>query len=134
VVSPAAALPAIAAPSRPAEPPRSMVAAAAPAPRPAPRPPAPRPHDIAALPPVSAPAPAAGMAAHAAAPLRRAPELRAPELRTVAAPTLAAIRQEPPASSALGSALGGNRPLLAPPVPFGSAHAATISGPGTGYR
>ncbi|WP_431272582.1 hypothetical protein [Dankookia sp. P2] len=29
---------------------------------------------------------------------------------------------------ALGSALGGGRPLLAPPVPFGSANAATLGG------
>ncbi|MFZ4410127.1 MAG: cell division protein FtsL [Paracraurococcus sp.] len=92
------------------------------APRPAPR----QAPEVAALPPIAAPsraAPPAPMVAHAApAP---APTLRPAITQVAVAP--APRLSEPPVVS-LGSALGGGRPLLAPPVPFGSANAATLGG------
>ncbi|MCO6420040.1 hypothetical protein JYK14_28370, partial [Siccirubricoccus sp. KC 17139] len=56
-----------------------------------------------------------------------------PAPRHAPAPTqlVAAPRPaEPPVTSLGGSLLGGSRPMLAPPVPFGSAHAATLNGGG----
>jgi hypothetical protein len=135
----------------PAEP-RTAVADIARASAPAPRPrPASRPTtDVAALPPIAAPRPAMPVVASAAPPAARrtVSSLGAPMVTQVA--TAAPRRAEPaPAAvgrsslggasvggSALGgsplggSALGGSRPMLAPPVPFGSANAATLNGGG----
>jgi hypothetical protein len=102
----------------------------APAPRPALR----QAPDVAALPPVAAPVrPAVAQVAPRAPALAQvAPRPPVPAVRpavtqvtTAAAPRIA----ESPAVS-LGSALGGGRPMLAPPVPFGSAHASTLNGAG----
>lgn len=91
----------------------------------APRPvahPAPRPNTVvAALPPIAAP-----VAAAAAAPVRPA------VTRVAAAPAPAHVTEAAiPLGSALGSALGGGRPLLPPPVAFApSANAATLGNAG----
>ncbi|GGC39320.1 hypothetical protein GCM10011504_17200 [Siccirubricoccus deserti] len=120
--------------------------APAPRPRPASRPAT----DVAALPAIAAPRPAMPVVASAAPPpaRRTVSSLGAPMVTQVA--TAAPRRAEPaPAavgrsslggasiggsslggSSLGGSALGGSRPMLAPPVPFGSANAATLNGGG----
>jgi hypothetical protein len=101
--------------ARIAPPPRLV--AARPAPRQAP--------EVASLPPIAAPSrPAmAPVVAHAAPP--PAPTLRPAVTQVATAP---APRMTEAPVIALGSALGGGRPLLAPPVPFGSANAATLGG------
>ena len=121
--------PATVAVARPAEP-RASEAAPRPAlvdlaritlPRPVPRPvtplPAarPAPSELAALPPVASPPPTAPRAPVTQVAAASRPALVEPP-RAVAAGTFAS-----------GSALGGGaRPMLPPPVPFGSAGAATL--------
>lgn len=89
-------------------------------PRPAPR----MAVSIAPLPPVSAPAPRR-MVTQVAATVEPRPVATPP-------PDLGAPRRTIQGfgvqSFAAGSALGGGRPMLAPPVPFGSAGAATLGG------
>jgi hypothetical protein len=101
--------------ARIAPPPRLVVA------RPAPR----QVPEGAVLPPIAAPSrPAmAPVVAHAAPP--PAPTLRPAVTQVATAP---APRMAEAPVIALGSALGGGRPLLAPPVPFGSANAASLGG------
>lgn len=132
----AAPRPAPAEVARPAPPPRPAPPAAT-APRPAAR-----ATELASLPPVAAPvravpaavrtalAPTVGRSAPLAAPV--APPALRPAVTQVATAAPAMPRPVPAEASAiaLGSALGGSRALLAPPVPFGSANASTLAGPG----
>lgn len=100
--------------------PAPVAASRAVQPRPAPRMAA----NVAPPPPVSAPAPRR-MVTQVAATVEPRP-VAAP------APDLGAPRRTIQGfgvqSFAAGSALGGGRPMLAPPVPFGSAGAATLGG------
>lgn len=112
---------------RAAEPVRIAPPAAPPvrvaAPRPAPR----QAPEVASLPPVAAPPRAvAPVVAHAAPPV---PTLR-PAVTQVATAPAPRMAEAPVVAlgSALGSVLGSGRPLLAPPVPFGTANAATFGG------
>jgi hypothetical protein len=97
----------------------------APPPRPAPR----QATEVASLPPIAAPlrAALAPAVAHLAPP---APTLRpaVTQVATAPVPRMPAPRMTEQPVVSLGSALGGGRPLLAPPVPFGSANAATLGG------
>lgn len=102
--------------ARIAPPPRLVVA------RPAPR----QTPEVAALPPIAAPVrPVPTTVARAVPPPAPAPTLR-PAVTQVATGPAPRLAEAP--VIALGSALGGGRPLLAPPVPFGSANAATLGG------
>lgn len=110
-------------------------APAAPPARPAPR----LAPDVAALPPIAAPAAARPAPAPAVTqavtpavtPAVTHVAVQAPP-RPPAASFIPALRPLPraaePSSSLFGSALGGGGPALAPPVPFGSASAASLTG------
>jgi len=103
--APMPALAAVAAPPRPAEP-RPTVAETRPAPRRAVARPVHRPApEVAALTPVAAPMHTATARSPAPTPVR-----------------------PPQAEVPAGSLLGATRPMLAPPVPFGAANAATLGG------
>ncbi len=96
-------------------------------PRPAPKPAA-RPAEIAALPPIAAPvrAPMATPVTQVA--VSAPPRAAAPApVQAAAAPARAAVPSY--AAAGGGSALGlGGQAMLPPPVPFGSASAATLNG------
>ncbi|MDO9711245.1 cell division protein FtsL [Paracraurococcus lichenis] len=108
---------------RPVARPAAEIAALPPiaAPRPASRP-AP---EIAALPPVAAPVRPA-LAQVAAPPPRPTVSMRPAIAQVAAAATPPAPRPVEVPAISLGSALGAGRSLLPPPVPFGSASAATL--------
>lgn len=103
---------------------------------PPPRPvPAPRPApEVAAPPPIAAPAarapasvPRAPVQQVATVPIPRSPPVAAPVQQVAAASPPPPPRIAEPAAASLGSfgsALGGSRSSLPPPVAFGSAHAA----------
>ncbi|WP_052214462.1 hypothetical protein [Belnapia sp. F-4-1] len=113
---------------RAAEPvrPAQLELARATLPRPAPKPAA-RPPEIAALPPVAAPA-----RAPMASPVTQVAAAAAPRVAPVQPAVAPARAAAVPAYPALGGGsalgLGGGQPLLPPPVPFGSASAATLNG------
>ncbi|MBL6081451.1 hypothetical protein JMJ56_26010 [Belnapia sp. T18] len=116
-------LPRAAEPARPAQ--LELARATLPPPRPAPKPVA-RPAEIAALPPVAAPARAPMASPVTQVAVSAAPRV-VPMQPAVAPARAAAVPAYPaPGGSALG--LGGGQPLLPPPVPFGSASAATLNG------